>query len=262
MHKLIINADDFGLSRGVNAGIVDAFNLGILTSTTLMTGMQAYENAILLAKQNPNLGIGVHLTLTAGNSILNTHQVIAENGVFKHINPEQTDQIHFDEQEVYRELAAQIEKVLASGINVTHLDGHHHVQKQDGVREIVETLAKKYQLPIRWSEKNANKMASEVVHPEYLELRFDEKISDFINGKLNETMLNAYFKEVIARVKEHHITEIMTHPAYIDRFLLENSSMTTERVYEADLLIRSTFVDEIKNDVNIQLVNYHEAFRK
>ena len=67
--KLIINADDFGYSNGVNYGIIDAFKNGILTSTTCLTNMPGFNHAIQLAKENPNLGIGIHLTLTCGKPL-------------------------------------------------------------------------------------------------------------------------------------------------------------------------------------------------
>ena len=64
MNKLIINSDDFGYSRAINHAIIDTHQEGILTSTTLMTNTPGFEHAIKLAKENPKLGVGVHLVLT------------------------------------------------------------------------------------------------------------------------------------------------------------------------------------------------------
>ena len=126
MKKVIINADDFGYSRGINYGIIDSHRLGILTSTTIMAGMPGFDHAVHLAKENPKLGIGVHLTLTCGYPLLKDYQTIVdENGKFKHLSFFTHDN-NYDFDEVYREWEAQIEKVLASEIKPSHLDSHHH----------------------------------------------------------------------------------------------------------------------------------------
>jgi chitin disaccharide deacetylase len=81
--KLIVNSDDYGLTPGVNLGIIDALKRGILRSTTAMMNMPAIEMAADLAKENPELGVGIHLVLSAGKPLLNTHKTIVdENGNF------------------------------------------------------------------------------------------------------------------------------------------------------------------------------------
>ena len=66
MKKLIVNADDFGFTRGVNAGIARAFKSGVLTSATIMANGDAFEDAIEIARANPDLGIGCHLAVVGG----------------------------------------------------------------------------------------------------------------------------------------------------------------------------------------------------
>ena len=84
--KLIINADDFGISRGANYGIIDAYKNGVVRSTSIMAGMPAFDHAIELLKSCDGLeglGCGVHLTLSANKPVLNTHKTIVdENGFF------------------------------------------------------------------------------------------------------------------------------------------------------------------------------------
>ncbi|MEG0276419.1 MAG: ChbG/HpnK family deacetylase, partial [Coprobacillus sp.] len=74
MVKIINNADDFGYSNAINYGIIDCYLNGMLTSTTLMPAMPGFDHAVALAKQNPGLGIGVHLTLTCGRPVLEGHK--------------------------------------------------------------------------------------------------------------------------------------------------------------------------------------------
>ena len=83
MTKLIVNADDFGLSEAVNYGIISAYKNGIVRSTTIMAGMPAFDHAVELLKENKGLGCGVHMTLSLNKPVLNYHKTIVdENGNF------------------------------------------------------------------------------------------------------------------------------------------------------------------------------------
>ena len=68
MKQLIVNADDFGLSSGANRAIITAWQQGVLTSASLMVGGNGFEEAVALAKDNPGLQVGLHLTLVQGRS--------------------------------------------------------------------------------------------------------------------------------------------------------------------------------------------------
>jgi hypothetical protein len=70
LKKLIVNADDFGFTRDVNSGIVEAHRRGILTATTLMANGAAFDEAVRLSRENPELDIGCHLVLVGGRSLL------------------------------------------------------------------------------------------------------------------------------------------------------------------------------------------------
>lgn len=83
MGKVIFNSDDFGYSYGVNYGILDAYQRGILTSTTLMANMPGFEHAVKLKKEVPGLGVGVHLTLTCGKPLLENVDSLTEGGRFR-----------------------------------------------------------------------------------------------------------------------------------------------------------------------------------
>ncbi|MFM7381630.1 MAG: ChbG/HpnK family deacetylase, partial [Microcystaceae cyanobacterium] len=85
MKQLIINGDDFGLSSSVNQAIIQAHQEGILTSTSLMVTGSAFSEAVALAKQNPRLGVGLHLTLVCGRSQLSYREIphlVNEQGHF------------------------------------------------------------------------------------------------------------------------------------------------------------------------------------
>jgi hopanoid biosynthesis associated protein HpnK len=145
MKKLIVNADDFGLTRGVNRGIVQAFREGILTSTTIMANGPAFDDAVEQAQANPALGVGCHLVLVGGRAVARPGEVpslvdsdgrLAESllslvarlacGIVKpgHIE---------------RELRAQVERIRGAGIEPTHFDTHKHTHI---LPQVMEPLAK------------------------------------------------------------------------------------------------------------------------
>lgn len=241
--KIIINADDFGYSNGVNYGIIDAHKNGILTSTTCLTNMPGFEHAINLANDNPELGIGIHLSLTCGRPLINnSYSLVDSNGDFRDLSHyEQKYYINVDE--LYNEWKAQIEKFLSTGLTPTHLDSHHHVNNLELIKPIFLKLASEYNLPIRNNLGEKNKF------PQY-------KMVDYFEYH-PETILNSI--EVIKdQYKEYESIEIMCHPAYIDKFLRDHSSFVMPRIEELDILTS----DHAKNTFNAQngisLINYSE----
>ncbi|MGH9714384.1 MAG: carbohydrate deacetylase [Candidatus Acidiferrales bacterium] len=147
MKQLILNADDFGMTRGVNEGIIRAHRDGVLTSTTLMAGGAAFEDAVNLAKQNPGLGVGCHLVLVGGCAIAPLQAIpsLADDaGQLPATLPEfvtrvSSGRIRVDEIE--REMRAQIEKIRAAGIEPTHLDTHKHTHAHPRVMEALGRVA-------------------------------------------------------------------------------------------------------------------------
>ena len=150
MKKLIVTADDFGLTEKVNQGIVEAHCRGVVTSTSLMANGGAFEDAIARVREAPRLGIGAHLNLTQGPTVTPPTVVrslvhgdgemsIGPIGLGKKIA---TGKVRLGEVEL--ELRAQIEKILGAGISLTHLDGHKHIQLLPGVFDIVLKLAGEY----------------------------------------------------------------------------------------------------------------------
>ena len=141
MKKLIVNADDFGFTHDVNAGIVEAHEKGILTATTLMANGSAFEDAVRLAREHPGLDMGVHLVLVGGSSLrtgLPLPQAIHEliyAVVRGRIKP-------------YDELKPQVERIIEAGLQPTHLDTHKHTHVIPAVLDAVARLSQEY--GIRW----------------------------------------------------------------------------------------------------------------
>jgi predicted glycoside hydrolase/deacetylase ChbG (UPF0249 family) len=135
---LAVNADDFGFTRDVNAGIVEAHLHGILTSTTLMANGAEFEDAVRLAREHPTLDVGVHFVLVGGQSLL--HPARAFPGtVAELIRAMALRRIH-----VYDELRAQIIKVVEAGLRPTHVDTHKHTHLLPPVLDAVARLSEEF----------------------------------------------------------------------------------------------------------------------
>ena len=153
MKRLIVNADDFGLHAAVNAGIAIGHKDGIITSTSLMAGGEAFDDAVRIAGECPHLGIGVHLTLVGGGRpvlpSLRVTTLLDGKGCFLAGYPSFIARYlagGVKLAEVEAELAAQVEKVFASGVVPSHLDSHQHLHVLPGIFAIVKALARKYSI--------------------------------------------------------------------------------------------------------------------
>src|SRR5262249_47753778 len=147
MRELIVNADDFGLTRQVSRGIIDAHCEGIVTSTTLLANGGAFEAALSMSRRAPRLGIGVHLNLSEGVPVsppATIPSLVDPRGRL-HLTPGRlwagVLRCKVSLSDVERELRAQIEKVLRAGIAPTHFDGHKHVHALPCFSDIVIRLA-------------------------------------------------------------------------------------------------------------------------
>ncbi len=150
--RLVVNADDFGISRGVNRGIVEAHLNGLLTSASLMASLPAAEDAVARAERCPRLALGLHLTLTAGRplsepdrvpSLVDTEgrllvlgRLVARLSLGRVRRPD-----------LERELSAQVEWALERGVRLDHLDSHHHVHVHPAVAGLALRLAEGYGIP-------------------------------------------------------------------------------------------------------------------
>jgi chitin disaccharide deacetylase len=131
MKSLIVNADDFGLTSGVNRAVIEGHTRGIITSTTIMANMAAFDEAIRMAKDHPTLGMGLHLNITQGMPVAGAARVRSltdSRGEFLDtlalLHRILTGNLRIEELEV--EIRAQIEKVINTGLHLTHIDSHKH----------------------------------------------------------------------------------------------------------------------------------------
>jgi predicted glycoside hydrolase/deacetylase ChbG (UPF0249 family) len=127
---LIVNADDFGRTRGVSAGIVHAHLHGLVSTTTALVNLPgALQDVAQASRQAPTLGLGVHLNLTLGRPVLNPSLVptlVTPDGTFHPPDALAASAGRIDRGHVAGEWRAQIEAFLSTGATLDHLDSHHH----------------------------------------------------------------------------------------------------------------------------------------
>lgn len=133
MVRLIVNADDFGLTRGVNQAILELHNAGVLPSTTLMARAQASGEAVKIARCAPTLGVGCHIVLVDGDPVLPPSEipslVHARSGQFPPSLIGFLGGVHSGRvrsAEIESEVRAQIEFLQSEGLRLTHIDTHKH----------------------------------------------------------------------------------------------------------------------------------------
>lgn len=233
--RLIVHADDFGLSEAVNRAVIAAHERGIVTSASLMAGGDAFEHAVALAKACPSLDVGVHLTLTEQRPVAaNVPSLVDADGK---LAPHATRlaQRHARGKialaDVRTELDAQIRRVRDSGITPTHLDGHQHVHVLPGVAQVVLELARTHGVrAVRYpaervraymlkSPVRAKRVAEQLAVAALSALsplkslrRSDDFVGFYFGGRLNERNLRTVLDHLPAR----GTIELMCHPGFED----------------------------------------------
>ncbi|MBQ8480964.1 MAG: ChbG/HpnK family deacetylase [Alphaproteobacteria bacterium] len=151
--KKIFNADDFGISKGVNAAIEQAHKEGILNSTSLMINQKYADEAIEKAKQMPDLEVGLHINLTNENPAANPQDIpllVNKDGKFKNgfVNLLIMSFLHPRElkRQAEIEIRAQIEKYLQSGLKLEHLDSHRHIHLIPVIFKVAEKLGREFKV--------------------------------------------------------------------------------------------------------------------
>ncbi|EKO3827212.1 chitin disaccharide deacetylase [Vibrio harveyi] len=228
--KVIFNADDFGLTPGVNKGIIKAHQQGVVQSTTMMVGMDAERHAIELAKQNPNLNVGVHLRFTTGIPL--TGHPNLTRGQTQFVSYDELWKIQdFEEEVVYQEAVAQVEAFLKLGLPLSHLDSHHHAHTHPQLLPVIRKVAQKYKVPLR---------GSGLCH-------IENSVKYYFTAEFYDqgVSLEAIMKHLLSLKAQYDVVEVMCHPAEADQSLLSKSSYAQQREVELQVLTSPVFKQEL-----------------
>lgn len=248
--KVIMNADDFGFSRGVNLGILEGFQKGIITSTSLMVNMPGFEDAISLMRQYPNLlHVGLHLVTTVEYSVAKgLKNLTDEKGHFYH-DAQLVEASPQDELD--REYQAQMDKFLQTGLRPDHIDFHFCTtpkQLQSAMK-----LAQKYDLPMRAGDKDIEALFQQN-HIRYA----PNHIPDFYNQGERQTEVETMLHLLERSLKNQlDIIEFAVHPAYVDQTLLQLSSYHVQRAKEFAVLTDPRIMDFIVRH-SIELISFSD----
>lgn len=157
MKRLIVNADDFGLTRGVSAGILRAHRHGIVTSTTMLV-TAAVDREQLAAARDSALGLGLHVNLTLGAPLSRGRSLVDGDGRF--VRDARRAAARADVRDVAREIGAQVERFVALVRRMpTHLDSHHHVGLHEPVAGVLLEAARRLGVPVRSQNEAARRRA-------------------------------------------------------------------------------------------------------
>ncbi len=273
--RLIVVADDFGASPGVNAGIVAAHQSGIVTAAALVVGLPHTAQAAALARQ-VGLAVGLHLRLTAGPALTDDARRagLATASGFRSL-PAVLGRLfwpHRPLRDALRaEIRAQMEALLALGVSPDHVNSHHHIHLHPAVLDIVLEEAVRYGFPaVRWPVEPWRGPGSVRRAPEVWALRL---LAAWGRGRLARSGLwtsegfrglrlmgrHLTPEALIALVRSlpPGVTEFMCHPARPDEALARFTSYTRDRVVElatlTDPRVRQTIEEQ-----GIVLATYRE----
>ena len=268
MKRLVVNADDFGYTRGVNRGIIDAHTNGILTATTLMANGAAFTDAVQLARQHPELDVGCHLVLVGGRSLLSGEELLPGSV------PELVARVAARRMEPYEELKAQVEAILDEGIRPLHLDTHKHTHLLFPVLSAVARISEEFRIPwvrrpfdfplsgsgpIPWSKRTISRSL------QVLRNRFHTKLANhacrttdhFAGFQLTGYLRTEELTGLLRSLPEG-LTEFMCHPGYCtDELRASRTRLKESRELELQALVAPE-VRSALSENSIQLVRYRD----
>lgn len=246
---LIVNADDFGLSKGQNYGIIEAHKHGVVTSTTALINGDAIEHAVELSRSVPELAVGMHFSLTLGTPLSSMPKLTREGKLGKWIwQMVQDNQLPLDE--IVHELSCQYERFITLfGAKPSHIDSHHHVHMIPQIFERVANFAVSKDVALR-IDHDAPDMPS---IPDGV--RTTEAFSSAFYG---ESVLSELFEQVLENANLYHqrSLEIMCHPAFIDHTIM-GSAYCYPRLTELEVLTSASLKQTIKQQ-GYRLGTYHD----
>ncbi|HEY1659780.1 MAG TPA: ChbG/HpnK family deacetylase [Candidatus Sulfotelmatobacter sp.] len=289
MRRLIVNADDFGYTLGVNRAIVEAHTSGIVTSTTLMASGSAFRDAACKAKQLPQLGVGCHIVLIDGEPVLDP-AILRSITTRNSGSPEFRDGLksfafralsgRLDPGELEAEASAQIRKIQAEGISISHLDSHKHTHlfpavlrpilraaRACGVRALRNPFGPRRPL------KSGDLLARPSLWTRYAEVRLlnalagrfhdtvkkegfvtpDGTLGVEVTGSLDEALFYA-----VANIIPEGTWEFVCHPGYNDGDLQRSNTRLRESRETELRVLTMPAVRQLLAEQDIKLISYRD----
>jgi predicted glycoside hydrolase/deacetylase ChbG (UPF0249 family) len=256
--RLIINADDFGISRGVNTGIIEAAAAGVVTSASVIVNLPDFADALDRGLSVPRLSLGLHLNFTTGRPLTAARSLTRRDTGEFYMLPVLAARASLgllDASDIEGECLAQIDRMIDAGFPPTHLDSHRHVHAHPAISSAVARAAASrgilhVRVPRESLLTNARDWRATLKKAGLLicarlsgQTGGDDHALHFVGvslqgGKSFAARLFALIPQLPAGT-----TELMTHPGYADASLAERDSYTLERVTELRVLCSREFRD-------------------
>jgi predicted glycoside hydrolase/deacetylase ChbG (UPF0249 family) len=281
--KIIINADDFGLTSGVNQAIIECHKAGSLSSTTLMVNTKATTEAAALAKAHPHLGVGLHFNLTLGTPICDPNEVpslVNNKGQFFSRTDFELRMLlgRLHKKEIQKELQAQFDCFMDMGLKMTHIDSHQHVHLFPSVFNEVASLSKQVGLPLRmpwiWGDGKKGHIKFKrrlrlLVLRQFVksnvskwqgQINFNKDFGSVFDIHENPQQINLESYLRLIKGMRRYPAELMVHPAYVCAELKQLTRITDYSEAERQILL-SHNLGKIITKMGGYLVNFAMAFK-
>lgn len=281
MKYLIVSADDFGLTKSVNEGIVKAHREGIVTSINLFPSGDAFDDALRLAGEMGLKEAGAHLALTETAPVADSKSVstlVSPDGKFHSGRNQFLPRFILgmvDQDHIYMELKAQMDVIAAAGITITDLSSHEHIHMVPGILAIFVKLAKEYDIPaIRYphKDKSARPFALDGFYKSFVLTFFEGGMArvldrssirspDHFRGFLDSANITEDTLLRIVDSLEAGTTELICHPGFLSPEVLDRYRF--HKNCEAELFaLTSRRVRARLEDKGVRLMTYGEFLLK
>lgn len=292
MRRLIVNADDFGLTAGVNRAILEAHTDGVVSSATLMANGSAFENAVALAVPARKLSVGCHVVLVDGMPVAEpasvatllagNHAPSTASRFYSKISGFAARAIlrRFDRDQLVSEIVAQIRKIQAAGIQVTHLDTHKHTHIFPTILSSLVRAARTCGIPairnpvVPVAALRARQMATRPgLWKRYGQVRVLHSFAPLFRQKMNRAGLatpdgvigvvetGSFDRSLLRRMLSNLPSgtyELVTHPGYNDADLGEIATrLRASREVERRLLVSEELRAFLREE-GIEVIGYRE----
>ena len=270
--RLIVNADDFGRTREVCDGVVQAFRDGLATSTTLVATSPAFDYAVGLARGLPELGVGVHLAIDEYPPLSRQDDIpslVRDDGTF---HPRVTNLLRIirgqaDPRHVLREWTAQIDKVRSTGLRISHLDGHGHCHVCPRLVDVVSTLLERFNIraaripaePLRHFggvQRHVEKLLLYAASARAARSWTISRSDYFLGFSKGGNLTPAYIHRLLSGLRPG-VTELMAHPSTSDEDVY-GLSYGWRRDLQSLLLCTKA---EAAQRYDVQFITYHELVK-
>ena len=268
--RLIVNADDFGLSASVNAAVIRAHRDGLLTTASLMVNETGFDEAVKLAKENPKLGVGLHLVLLQGHSALPPEKIpglVNSRGEFSG-SPVAVGMNYFFKrglrEQLRAEIHAQFEKFRSTGLPLDHVNGHLHLHLHPTIFRILMEDSEKLGVRHLRLTRDCLSRSRRISRGHFFYKISHAAIFGFLSGRARKTLAQKKIRHAQitfgllqnSRVDEEYILKLLPELPPGDSELYSHPSLG-EFKHEFDALV-SPRVRELVKKLGIELIRHQD----